>query len=513
MSTARSSAAPRSTPSRSRRSAAPRSSEPRASVAARHARRPRRLGHRPARARQRGRARAHAGLRRPLRALPHDAARRVRRRGRAAGRPDGQLRGRASDDRLRPDPLPGPRARQPRRRGRRVLREPRAHRRLPPGAASAAAQVHLLGLVSTGGVHSHIDHLRALLELARREGMGERTWIHAFTDGRDVSPHAAVDRPRDAARGADRDRRRPLLRDGPRRALGANATARSRRSATAWASAADDPVEAVRASYERGVTDEFVEPVVLARPAAARPGAGRRDRLQLPARPGPPAHRAAARRGRRRRDDDALPRRLRLPGRVRGAAGARHARRGARGRRPRAAPRGRDREVRPRHVLLQRRHRGALAGRGRGSSCPRRGTSRATTSKPEMSAAEVAARGRRGARRRPTASASSTSRTPTWSATPASSRPSFAPSRPSTRASATVVDATHRPGGVCLVTADHGNAEKMLEDDGVSPHTAHTTNPVPLVLTLEGGAPARRRRALRPRTDGPRPARSRRPRR
>jgi 2,3-bisphosphoglycerate-independent phosphoglycerate mutase len=38
-------------------------------------------------------------------------------------------------------------------------------------------------------------------------------------------------------------------------------------------------------------------------------------------------------------------------------------------------------------------------------------------------------------------------------------------------------------GGVCLVTADHGNAEKMLEADGVSPHTAHTTNPVPLVVT------------------------------
>ena len=41
-------------------------------------------------------------------------------------------------------------------------------------------------------------------------------------------------------------------------------------------------------------------------------------------------------------------------------------------------------------------------------------------------------------------------------------------------------------GGVCLVTADHGNAEKMLEADGVSPHTAHTTNPVPLVVTADG---------------------------
>jgi 2,3-bisphosphoglycerate-independent phosphoglycerate mutase len=49
-----------------------------------------------------------------------------------------------------------------------------------------------------------------------------------------------------------------------------------------------------------------------------------------------------------------------------------------------------------------------------------------------------------------------------------------------------VVAATAARGGVCLVTADHGNAEQMLEADGVSPHTAHTTNLVPLVLTDSG---------------------------
>ena len=46
-----------------------------------------------------------------------------------------------------------------------------------------------------------------------------------------------------------------------------------------------------------------------------------------------------------------------------------------------------------------------------------------------------------------------------------------------------VVACVDEAGGVCLVTADHGNAEQMLEPDGVSPFTAHTTNPVPLVLT------------------------------
>jgi 2,3-bisphosphoglycerate-independent phosphoglycerate mutase len=48
---------------------------------------------------------------------------------------------------------------------------------------------------------------------------------------------------------------------------------------------------------------------------------------------------------------------------------------------------------------------------------------------------------------------------------------------------ARVLAAVEQAGGVSLVTADHGNAEQLLEADGSSPHTAHTTNPVPLVVT------------------------------
>jgi 2,3-bisphosphoglycerate-independent phosphoglycerate mutase len=48
-----------------------------------------------------------------------------------------------------------------------------------------------------------------------------------------------------------------------------------------------------------------------------------------------------------------------------------------------------------------------------------------------------------------------------------------------------ILAAVERAGGVALVTADHGNAEQMLEPDG-SPHTAHTTNRVPLVVTRAG---------------------------
>jgi 2,3-bisphosphoglycerate-independent phosphoglycerate mutase len=48
-----------------------------------------------------------------------------------------------------------------------------------------------------------------------------------------------------------------------------------------------------------------------------------------------------------------------------------------------------------------------------------------------------------------------------------------------------VVETVHASGGICLITADHGNAEHMLEDDG-SPNTAHSTNPVPLIVTRPG---------------------------
>ena len=51
---------------------------------------------------------------------------------------------------------------------------------------------------------------------------------------------------------------------------------------------------------------------------------------------------------------------------------------------------------------------------------------------------------------------------------------------------AEVVSAVHGSGGACIITADHGNCEQMLEPDGVSPNTAHSTNPVPLIVTATG---------------------------
>jgi 2,3-bisphosphoglycerate-independent phosphoglycerate mutase len=52
---------------------------------------------------------------------------------------------------------------------------------------------------------------------------------------------------------------------------------------------------------------------------------------------------------------------------------------------------------------------------------------------------------------------------------------------------ARIVEAVQGTGGACIVTADHGNADHMLEPDG-SPNTAHSLNPVPIVVTVEGAA-------------------------
>src|SRR5438105_2393502 len=117
--------------------------------------------------------------------------------------------------------------------------------------------VHLLGLASHGGVHSHVDHLRALLRFAP-----EKTWIHAFTDGRDVSPTSAV---HDLA---ELPTERIATVCGRYYAMDRDARwERTQRASDAIVKGegehADDPVEALRRSYERGITDEFVEPIVL----------------------------------------------------------------------------------------------------------------------------------------------------------------------------------------------------------------------------------------------------------
>jgi 2,3-bisphosphoglycerate-independent phosphoglycerate mutase len=130
--------------------------------------------------------------------------------------------------------------------------------------------LHLVGLVSDGGVHSHIRHLQALLDLAGRQEV-EQVHVHSFTDGRDVSPTSAAGFLAEVPRlatvagryyGMDRDRR----------------WERTKRAYDAMVHGigdqTHDPVAAVRASYERGVTDEFIEPLVVGDPAQGRIASG-----------------------------------------------------------------------------------------------------------------------------------------------------------------------------------------------------------------------------------------------
>ena len=96
-------------------------------------------------------------------------------------------------------------------------------------AREGGRQLHLFGLFSDGGVHSQQEHLYALLRTAREYGL-TRVFVHSFMDGRDTPPtsgagYIAATRAEDARvrRGQDRLRPRPLLRHGPRQALGARA--------------------------------------------------------------------------------------------------------------------------------------------------------------------------------------------------------------------------------------------------------------------------------------------------
>ncbi|MDH3590836.1 MAG: 2,3-bisphosphoglycerate-independent phosphoglycerate mutase [Planctomycetota bacterium] len=126
-------------------------------------------------------------------------------------------------------------------------------------ALAAARRVHILGLCSDGGVHSHIKHLEALGEAARRAG--KDYYFHAFTDGRDVSPTSGAGFVRRLEQGGpvatvcgryyamDRDQRW----ERTARAYDALVAGTAPLKATASS--------AVEESYAAGVTDEFIEPV------------------------------------------------------------------------------------------------------------------------------------------------------------------------------------------------------------------------------------------------------------
>jgi 2,3-bisphosphoglycerate-independent phosphoglycerate mutase len=380
-------------------------------------------------------------------------------------------------------------------------------------AACAAARdgtgrLHLIGLVSPGGVHSSLEHLRACIELAGRELVPELI-LHAFTDGRDTPPTTSPEYLAQAeawltqaseagteARigtvmgrywGMDRDRRW----DRTKRAYDAivHAVGLDARGAQ----------EAVRLAYARDETDEFIQPTIIGEPAAVRSGDSiltfnfRPDRMrQIVAALGDPDF------GEFDRGEAPGVRITTMtvyqehwtypvafpPMRPETTIAAVLAGRG-------------DRQL---HVAETEKYAHVTYFFNGGEEDLYEGEERRLVPsprdvptydlKPEMSAPEVAA-----------AFASN------WREAAAEGRPfrfaviNFANpdmvghtgSIPAaTRAVETVdrclgevVEAVTATGGALIVTADHGNADDMLEPDG-TPNTAHSTNPVPVVLTVEG---------------------------
>jgi 2,3-bisphosphoglycerate-independent phosphoglycerate mutase len=352
-------------------------------------------------------------------------------------------------------------------------------------ARERSGNVHLLGLASYGGVHSHIDHLRALLELARREGMADRTYVHAFTDGRDVSPTSAVhdlaELPQDrivtvAGRyyAMDRDQRwerTQIALDAIVMGMGTRVPAHR-------------ILETVQTSYDAGVTDEFLLPIVVddaprldpARDAAIffnfRPDRARQLTIKLR------ELGVDLTTMRRYQEDFDCPVAFEDQS-VRETMAEVLA----------------DLGLRQLHAAETEKYAHVTYFFNGGEEDEWQGETRILVPsprdvpsydhKPEMSARELTER--------------------------------FCAELPNGYAFAIVnfanpdmvghtgvipaviqavenvdeclgraVETVENLGGVCLITADHGNAEQMLEPDGVSPHTAHTTNPVPLIATAPG---------------------------
>ena len=239
---------------------------------------------------------------------------------------------------------------------------------------------------------------------------------------------------------------------------------------------------------QRGETDEFIEPTVIGDYDGVADGDAvllfnfRPDRARQLVRALAEPDFDEFDRGAAPRveldDPDRVPGGLALPGRLRPQAPGGDARRGARRARGAPAPRRRDREVRARHLLLQRRARGASGEGEERCWSPRRATSPPTTSKPrdERRAPRRGSSASAGARAA-TASGSSTSPTPTWSATPASIPAAVAAVEAVDACLGEVVAARPRVAAApASITADHGNAEQMLEPDG-SPNTAALDQP------------------------------------
>jgi 2,3-bisphosphoglycerate-independent phosphoglycerate mutase len=135
--------------------------------------------------------------------------------------------------------------------------------------------LHIMGLLSDGGVHSHSSHAFALLELAQRHGI-KRVYLHCFLDGRDVPPQSGLEFVREAQAQCEKYGARLATISGRYYAMDRDekydrlALAFDALTGGGHAEFISDAVSAVRRSYESGITDEFMLPVVCERGAEVR---------------------------------------------------------------------------------------------------------------------------------------------------------------------------------------------------------------------------------------------------
>jgi len=135
-------------------------------------------------------------------------------------------------------------------------------------AARNNSSLHLMGLVSDGGVHSHLNHLKALLCWAKEQGL-PRVYIHAILDGRDVPPTSAEEYMRDLMDYCEKNKTGSIATVSGRY-YAMDRDKRWERTSLAYQAfvyreglKAPDPISAVFQAYERGENDEFVVPTVI----------------------------------------------------------------------------------------------------------------------------------------------------------------------------------------------------------------------------------------------------------
>jgi 2,3-bisphosphoglycerate-independent phosphoglycerate mutase len=371
-------------------------------------------------------------------------------------------------------------------------------------AFSGADRVHVIGLVSDGGVHSSMEHLRALIGLGAELGVGDLV-VHAFTDGRDTLPKSGAgyleqveEWMRDSGSGRigsvvgryyamDRDRRWDRVK------LAYDMLVHGRADHHA-----DTAADAARAAYERDETDEFITPTLVGEEARIRPGDSvvglnfRPDRMRE-------ITRALAEPGFDEFDrGDAEPVE-RYTAMTEYEEGWRY---------PIAFPPERPqttlsaviaaRGERQLHVAETEKYPHVTYFFNGGEESAYDGEERELVPsprdvptydhKPQMSAPEAAEAFVTAWRDDPAggfrfgvinfANADMVGHTGVIEA-------AVTAVQTVDRCLGDVVQAVLETGGACLITADHGNADHMLEPDG-SPNTAHSLNPVPVIVTVPG---------------------------